>query len=750
MSETFADIPMIDARERVTGAIPMTIDQAMPGMAHVKVVRSPVPHGLIRSIETSEAARMPGVRAVLTGASLAELGVDPYYGGLRNDQPVLAIDKVRHEGEAVALVVADTEAQAEEAAGWIDVDFEELPFVTDAREAMTPEAPPIHDEWPDNDCGTWRLRHGDIETGWALADRVYEAEYTSPPASHVPMEPHVALARFEGDVLEVWTAAQAPYMVHTALKKTFGLPDERLRIKTFNLGGGYGAKGGVKIEPLVACAALAAGCPVRLVLTRPEVFNTLGKHAAHIALRTGVKTDGTIVARRVRAVFNAGAYAVSSPLGAGQAMTRASGPYRIPHVWIDSTARYTNTVPTGPFRGAMTSQLCWAYEQQMDDIAHDLGIDPIEIRRRNLLSDGDEFITGEKMHDVHFDELLDDVTEAIWSRGPADPAPAGRARGRGVAVMIKSTLTPSRSEARLRLDDDGMLTAFCATVEMGQGAGTTLMQMTAAYTGVPIERITIPLPDTFQAPFDTTTASSRATFSMGAAIKDAARKLKDELAGLAEEHLTTTAGELRFEGGTVFRAAAPERAVSYADLLREAELPALEVEGVFQSEGGMATLDPETGQGQASVHWHEGAVAVEIEVDLQTGKIEVLNCHGACYAGRVISPTRVRQQNEGNIIFGLGQALFEELVYDSGQLVNPNLSDYMIPSILDIPKRLTSSAVESLEPDPDVHGVGEMTIPCIAPAIGNALFAATGVRIHDLPMTPERVLRALRAREEAS
>lgn len=747
MSQTFADIPMADARERVVGSLPMTIDQAMPGMAYAKVVRSPVPHALIRSIETSAAATMPGVKAVITGASLADLGVDPFYGGIRNDQPVLAIDKVRHEGEAVALVVAETEAQAEEAAGWVDVDYDELPFVTDAREAMMPGAPVVHDEWPDNDCGTWRLRHGDVETAWAQADRVFEAEYTSPPASHVPMEPHVALARFEDGALEVWTAAQAPYMVHTALKKVFALPDERLRVRTFNLGGAYGAKGGVKIEPLVACGALAAGCAVRLALTRSEVFHTIGKHAAHIAIRTGVKADGTIVARRVHAVYNAGAYAVSSPMGAGQAMTRASGPYRIPNVWIDSTARYTNSIPTGPFRGAMTSQVCWAYEQQMDEIAHDLGIDPIEIRRRNLLTEGDEFITGEKLHDVHFGELLDDVSAAIGSQAPVETPPAGRARGKGVAMMIKSTLTPSRSETRLRLTDDGMLTVFCASVEMGQGATATLTQMAAAYTGVPIEQVVVPLPDTLNAPFDTTTASSRTTFSMGAAIKDAANTLKEELGRLAADHLGEPDGRLRFADGTVFVSEAPERAVSFPDLLRAAGVPAVEVGGVFQSEGGMATLDRETGQGQASIHWHEGAVGVEIEVDLQTGKIQVLNCHGASYAGRVVSATRVRQQNEGNIIFGLGQALFEELVYDSGQVVNPNLSDYMIPSILDIPKRLTSSAVESADPEADVHGVGEMTIPCVAPAIGNALFTATGIRIRDLPMTPERVLRALRGDE---
>ena len=748
MSEAFPDLQMIDARERVMGTLRMTIDRTMPGMAHLAVVRSLVPHGLIRSIDVSEASQLPGIKAIVTGASLTNLPIDPLYGGIRDDQPVVAIDRVRYEGEAVALVVANTKVQAEVGARRIAVDYEELPAVTDPRAAMAPGAPILHDRWPDNDCGTWRLRHGDIEVGWAEADRLYEAEYTSPPAAHVPMEPHVALARFIGDVLDVWTSAQAPYMVRAALAKVFRLAGERVRVRTFPIGGGYGAKGGVKVEPLVACAALVAGCPVRLELSRSEVFHQVSKHAAHVRLKTGVKHDGTIVARQVNAVYNAGAYAVSSPLGAGQAMTRANGPYRIPHAWIDSTARYTNTVPTGPFRGAMTSQLTWAYEQQMDEIAHDLGMDPIDFRRRNVLVDGDEFVTGEKLHDLHFDELLDDVTAALRSQPRGDPEP-GRRRGRGAAIMIKSTLTPSRSEVRLRLDDRGVLTIFSASAEMGQGAATTLVQIAAAHTGVPTERIRIPPPDTFEAPFDTTTASSRTTYSMGSAIEDAGTRLKARLAEIARDRLQGD-GPWRYAAGEISIAGAPQRSLPYADLLRAAGIPALAVEGVFQSSGGMTALDPETGQGQASIHWHQGAVAVEIEVDLETGKVEVLYCHGVSYAGRVVSAARVRQQNEGNIIFGLGQALFEELVYDGGQLTNPNLSDYMIPSILDIPKRLTSNALESRDPDPEVHGVGEMTIPCIAPAIGNALFAATGVRIRDLPMTPERVLRALRDKDARS
>lgn len=735
---------MRDARDRVVGSLPLVLNESVPNMAFAAAVRSPVPHALIRSIDAQPAREMPGVVAVLTGEDLAaHSAINPLYGGQRDDQPIVAIGKVRYAGEIVALVVAESPDIAAEAVAWVDVEYDELPFVVDPVEAMADGAPVIHDEWPDNDSGTWKLRHGDIETGWAMSDRIYEDTYVSPPASHVPMEPHVALATFdEAAGLDVLTASQAPYMVHKALTRIFDLPAEKVRVRTLNLGGAYGSKGGVKLEPLVAYAAWVTRRRVKMTLTRPEVFLTTGKHSAHVTIKTGVTNDGTIVARQVRATFNAGAYAASSPVGAGQAMTRAPGPYRIPHVWVDSTARYTNSVPTGPFRGAMTSQVCWAYESQLDDIAVDLGIDPVKLRAKNLLREGDVFATGEALHDVHFTELLDDVAHAIeWDEEPA-PRSGTVVRGKGVALMIKSTLTPSRSEARLRLTTDGRLTLLSSSVEMGQGAASTLMQIAADATGIPTELIDAPFPDTAVTPFDMVTASSRTTFSMGVAVKDAAVNLRAQLDDLLVELLEVDRADLHHEGGAAgIKGTAPM--IGYGEVLRRAELAELSGEGTFQSSEGMSTLDRETGQGRASVHWHEGAVGVEVEVDLETGRIDVLRCHGAAFAGSVVNPLRVKQQNEGNMIFGLGPALFEELTYDAGQVVNPNLSDYMIPSILDIPQRLTSSAVESDLEDADVHGVGEMTVPPLAPAIANAVFRATGARIKDLPMTPERVLRAL-------
>jgi CO/xanthine dehydrogenase Mo-binding subunit len=735
-------LPMPDAVQRVVGTVPFVLDHHVPGMVHGVAVRSTQPHARLLAVDVERARHAPGVIGVVTGQDLvAADGIDPYFGVQRPDQPALAIGKVRYAGEPVAVVVAGTAAQAAAAADLVTVEYEPLDHVVDPVAAMQPGAPVVHDAWPDNECGTYAMHLGDVEQGFAEADRVYEATYISPPASHVPMEPFVCVATWQDDGrLELWTATQAPHFVRPELARMFGLQPQDVRVRTANLGGGYGGKGHVKIEPMVACVAKVVGRPVRMALARDEVFLTVGKHGAHVRVKTGVKLDGTITAREMDLVYNAGAYAITSPAGAGQGLTRAPGPYHIPNVSVTSTCRYTNTVPSCPFRGAMTSQVCFAYEAQLDEIALDLGIDGVEIRRRNLLRDGDTYATGEVMHDLHYDELLDAAAAAIAWDEPLPPAPEGMARGRGLALMIKSTLTPSRSEARVELHDDGLVRLFHSSIEMGQGADGTMMQVLADALGVPPEAIDLPFPDTDSTPFDSTTSSSRATSSMGAATTEAAANLTQELARLAAKHWDTTPdrvdvgdGEVAFEGD----------ALSYAELLRAVAVDHISATGVFQSEGGMKGLDPMNVRGKVSVHWHQGAAAVEVLVDRETGQVRIPHCHGAAYAGRVVNPLRVKQQNEGGAIFGLGPTLFEELVYSGGQLTNPNLSDYMIPSILDVPERLSSTAVESDDPHAEMHGVGEMSLPAVAPAVASAIARATGVQLRRVPMTAERVLRAL-------
>lgn len=735
------DRDLSDGIDRVVGTLPMVINHTGHGLCHVRVVRSMVPHGRITELDRVDAQQADGVLAVVTGADLADLPIDPWFGEQRKDQPVLAIDRVRYAGEPVALVVAESARQAADAAELVFVDYDELPFVVDAVEAGKDGAPTIHEAWPGNGCGDWRLERGDVDAALAGAHRVYRGTYHTPTASHVPMEPHVAVAEFhdDGTSLDVLTSAQAPHAVRNALRAIFNIDDVTVRVQ--NLGGGYGAKGQVKIEPMAAVAAFVTGRPVKLELTREEVFATIGRHAGTVQMTTGFDHQGHIVAREVDVVYNAGAYTVTSAGASGQGLIRSPGPYRIPNIRARSRAHYTNTVPTGPFRGAMTSQVCLAYEAQLDEAANDLGIDRLEIRRRNVLHDGDTYATGESMHDMHYDELLDATAAAIdWEIQPASDG--SRRRGKGLGVMIKSTITPSRSEARVVVDANGRVRLHSASVEMGQGASATLALLVAEHLGIEATDVDRTFPDTDQAPYDTTTASSRTTFSMGNAVADACRKLRDALDEVACGAPPPSPCEHRNH-----QVVTPDGPRSYSDVVNAAGRPQVEGHGTFATTGGLGDKDPANVQGRATVHWHQGSAAVEVEVDVETGHVTVLRARGGAYAGRAISHLRVDQQNVGCVVFGLGPALFEEVLYDEGQNTNPNLSDYMIPSILDVPVDIGSVVVEHPDPDAELHGVGEMAVPPLAPAIVSAIHDATGVWLRELPLTPERVLRAL---DEAS
>jgi CO/xanthine dehydrogenase Mo-binding subunit len=494
---------------------------------------------------------------------------------------------------------------------------------------------------------------------------------------------------------------------------------------------------------VTAVLAQAAGRPVRLHLTRQEEFVTITKHGVRIVLRTGLRNDGTIVARQSLCHFNTGAYADIGPRLIKNGGYGTAGPYHIPNLWIDSCAVYTNLPPAGAFRGYGVSQAAWAYESQMDMIAGRMGIDPYELRRRNLLVDGQPVMTGEPIHGARFRELLDDAAAWIgWHEPPKPAAGPGRARGKGLSCIIKSTVTPSTSSAALRLDAAGAVTVMTSSVEMGQGVRTALAALAADELDVPREAVAVTTPDTDVTPYDQQTSSSRSTHSMGGAVRLAAGDVRRQLAALAADALEAAAEDLEFAGGSVHVRGSPDRGCTYGDLVRRSGDGSLCGAGTFSVEGG---LDPETGQGVGSVHWHQAAGAAEIEVDLETGKIDLLRYRAGVYAGHVVNPVMAELQAEGNVAFGVGQALFEELVFDEGQLVNGTLADYLIASIQDLPSELDVHLLE--EPaDGEVHGLGETSLPPVMAAVGNALHRATGVRITDLPLTPEKVLRGLRAR----
>jgi len=747
-------VPMLDSVARVTGALAYMIDLRLPNMLFGKIVRSQAPHANLLKLDTTNALQVPGVVAILTAE---DLGANAFYGVAVKDQGVVAVDRVRYVGEPIAAIAAESLEAAEEAAFLIDVEYEELPSVFDAQEAIQEGAPVLHEKFPNNIFKHAKLRHGDMDAAFAEADEIFEDTFTSPVAQQASLEPHVSAAQWDGERLTIWTASQAPFMVRKILSEIFGTAPDAVRVLVPPLGGGYGGKGHIRIEPLVAAMARKTnGRPVKFVLSRAEEFVTVTKHAASITLKTGVKRDGTFTARQVAIYWNGGAYADASPMLVPAGMVRSVGPYRIPAVHVDSFGVYTNLPPAGAYRGAMSSQTTWAYESQMDIIARKMGWDPLEFRMKNLFVSGEHFATGEQLHDVHFVECLEASAKGLESQpSPLTPLPfalsGGRSlkskrgegksrRGRGYGVMMKSTVAASKSQARLKLMDDGTVTLYTSTVEMGQGGHTTMAQITAATLGIPLGAIKIIGPDTAITPFDSTTSASRSTSMMGKAVSAACGSMKKKLFDLGAPLLETPIDELRTENGYVV---ADEMSISFGDILKRNNIDALEESGEYSTSLG---IDPETGQGVATPHWHQGAGAAEVEVDIETGRVTILRYSAASFAGRVVNPRMAQLQNDGNVIFGLGPTLMEEIIYDGGQATNPNLADYAIPSIRDIPAELISVCIESDEGE--MHGIGEMTLPPVAPALANAIEDAVGVRIKDLPITAEKILRALKEKPE--
>jgi CO/xanthine dehydrogenase Mo-binding subunit len=503
----------------------------------------------------------------------------------------------------------------------------------------------------------------------------------------MPLEPHAALAEWEDGRLTLWTGTQTPFNVRADLAGVFGLAEDAVRIVAPPMGGSFGAKTFVRLEALVAALARRAGAPVKAVLDRAEEFVTLNRHPATIRVRIGARRDGTVVAKELDCWVDTGAYADCGPGVATKLGYAGVGPYRIPHVRVDSLAIYTNLPPNGAYRGYGAMQSVWASERTMDLLAAELGMSPLALRRKNLLRDGDRFATGEVMHDVHFDECLQAAADAVGYE--ADPA------GKGLCVLLKGMQTPSRAQISVERTPVGYVVRS-ASCEMGQGIRRSLRLMGARLLDCEPGQIEVPDPDTDSSPFDTRTTSSRSTHMMGRALERAV-------------------ADLRASGG--------ERGT-----------------GEVVNEGG---LDPDTGQGIASSHWHQGAAAVHLSVDQETGAVSVEHLHASIYAGRVVDREGAELQNEGSMIMGLGTALFEGLHFADGQVTNANFSDYNIPAAGDLPARMTHDLIEC--EGAEAHGLGETALPPVPAAIGNAL-ESLGLHVTELPITPEAVLEAVARR----
>ena len=759
-SSAIRKLGMIDAVERVTGRVPYTIDVRLPGMLHAKVLRSTMPHARIARLDVSRARGTPGVAAVLTGADLVgRHDLVPWFGPVFRDEPILAIDKVRYVGEPVVAVAADDADSASEALDRVEIEYEELPAVFTIAEALAENAPVLHersalrarlftdvvlhDRPGTNICNEFRIRKGDVEVGFSEADHIFEDTFSSPPVHGVPLETHACVANVEAGQVTVVATSQTPFVLRTVLAEVLGLPASRIRVIVPTLGGGFGSKAYPCIEPLTTVLSIVARRPVRYHLTREEEFQTITKHGMEITLTTGVTRDGRITARRARGYFNTGAYANIGPRLIIYGGFGTSGPYAIPHMQVDSYAIYSNIVPAGALRGYGINEAGWAHETQMDMIAERLGMDPAELRYRNLIGEGDTFSTGDVVEDPRFRELLAGATKWIGWRADEPPTRNGsKVRAKGLSTVICRAIPLAVSTALAKLNDDGSLEVLTSSVEMGQGLRTALAIIAGDVLALDPTDIRVSTVDTAMTPYDQQTSASRSTMAMGGAVRAASSDIRSQLLDLAADALEISPTDLETADGAVRVKGDPSRVLPYGDLVRRSRSGNLIGTGRHRSRGG---LDAETGQsiGPGPGGWHQSAGAAEVEVDLETGHIEVLRYYAGVYAGRVVNPVQAELQTEGCVALGLGQALFEEMHFDGGQLQNGNLADYMICSINDLPGELRLGILE----DPDTsetHGLGEPSTPPVMPAVGNAVYRATGVRITDLPITPEKVLRGLR------
>ena len=753
-----------DAAQKVTGQILHVGNIEMPGLLHVAVLRSPYPHARITRIEKSRAEALNGVAAVITGADITAMsGVDPYFGPAFCDQPILAIDRVLHVGDMVVAVAAEDRRRAEDALQLIEVDYEPLPAVLDVLEAAKPGSPLVHEELrpagafadlahviageKSNICYHFKLRTGNVQKAFAEADHIFEDTFSSPPAQHMPMEPHVTLVYMdENEKINVWTATQTPSFVRTQLAATFGIPMNRVRVRVPYLGGGYGSKLYAKLEPLVTLLALTTRRPVRYALTREEEFQTITKHGVLVKIKTAVK-DGAISARRCEVYFDTGAFAEIGPRIVHKSGYTSAGPYRIPNVWIDSYCVYTNKPPAGAFRGFGVPQVIWAYDSQMDTIARALSVDPVDFRMRHALDEGEPFATGTQVRSFGLKESIRQAAQAIeWSK--ARPPKSGtRLRGKGIAAGVKAVLTPSISGAIVIMNADGSVNVLSSTVEMGQGSETMMAQIVAEELGISFDQVRIVQPDTDITPYDTISAGSRSTYHMGNAVRMAAGKIKAELFSAVAAKLEVHTEDLIARDGRISVRGTEEKGmtISQAFLAKFGSLGTT-ITGEAICQPTAAPMDPETGQSEkCTEYWFPSASAAEVDVDTETGQVSVVKFLSVGDVGTAINPKHCEQQLLGSATTHLSLTLFEEMIFEEGQLLNGSLLDYQIASMKDLPETFEPIVVEvPHESGPfGAKGVGETGTLTVSAAIANAIEDAVGVRIRDLPITPEKILRLL-------
>jgi CO/xanthine dehydrogenase Mo-binding subunit len=720
--------PRRDAGEKLRGEAQFAGDIVVPRMLHGKVLRSPIAHGRIVSIDTSAAEKIPGVVCVLTGADLRD--IDPYYGHAIKDRPIVAIDKVRFHGEQVAAVAAETVAAAAAAVEAIDVEYEELPVVAGVEDALADGAPLVTDrptkpglfhglgELPPRDgnvCYRYRIGRGELEAVFARADIVVEGEYAFPSVYQYAMETHTVVAQVEGDEIELWASCQHPFLVRAEIADLFDVPVANVRIQVPYLGGGFGSKSYTKMEPLTVALARKAGRPVRIQNTVAESMVTTRRHNMTCRMRTAATKDGRLLAREVDCLFDTGAYADNGPRVVATAGDSAPGPYRWAAYGVDASCVYTNLAPAGSYRAFGATHLQWIGESQIDEVARRAGLDPLEVRRTNLATPGEEVRAGGKPLDA---DLVGDVEKVAAAVGWGEAKPP--LVGRGVSVGLLAAGAHPVSSAICRLEADGRVVVLAGTTEVGQGPRTAFAQIAAEEIGVETERVTVRGADTRFTPYDRSTGASRSTTIAGLAVQRAAADIRAQLDRIAEasnidpsDHLGLMREHFGFAGGELIGRGevAPQGSGSYAE---------------------------------GPVFWEVCVGAAEVEVDPETGEVRVWRTATAADVGRAINPQLIERQDEGATLQGLGNALFEEMVYEDGLLLNDTLFDYRIPTFEDLPEAMTCVIVENEDgPGPyGAKGCGEGALAAVPAAVVCALGDA-GLPVVELPLSPERVWRRI-------
>jgi CO/xanthine dehydrogenase Mo-binding subunit len=748
----------LDGVEKVTGAAVYTGDLGLPGMGFAKVLRSSSAHAKILKIDAGKAERLPGVYAVLTRDDLKPLNYK--YGAIHKDQSIVATDKVRYAGDPVAAVLAVDEMTAEEALGLIDVEYEDLPVMTTIEEALAEGAPLVHEQWfgkaelrgssygaPDkfkgtNICSHFGYARGDVSKAFQKAAHVFEDTFTFPKVQHYSMEPHVMVAHFERDHLMIWSACQDPFGLRDHLAAIFSLPLSRVRVVVPYVGGGYGGKLYVKAEPIAAALSWKARRPVKLVMSASDSFKTVTRHPARVRIKSGVTKDGRLLARECEIYMNTGAYADAGPRVTQKAGYRALGPYRIPDAKIDAYCVYTNTVPAGAFRGFGSVQVAWAYESHTDLIAERLGMDPVDFRLKNILKKGEEYTPGDTPVDCDLKEGLLKVAKALDWKGRAKPN-----TGKGLSVCLKDAGgTFKIAGATVKMSSDGSVVLLTGTVEVGQGSKTALSQVVAEELSLGLDKISVAELDTNVTPYDVSTSASSSTTVMGLAVQRAAVDAKKQLFEAAAQVMGCKISELKLKDGKVH--GRKGKALTYGKVITEffgSKAGEIVGRGIYRD-----LKTKKAALGATTTFWEVGWGGAEVEVDRDTGAIHLKKYVTIADVGRAIHPIQCEGQDEGGVMFGLGHTLFEEMVYEDGQLLNPNLVDYRVPTFGDLPDKFDSSLIENQNgPGPfGAKGMGEGGLLPVASAIGNAIARAVGVRFYELPITPERVWRALEEKKK--